>query len=209
MEKVIYHATAKNNIKNILNTGFRPSPINEKHWLGSGIYFFEDIYFAIEWGIIGVIKKKNTNWNTWNNKCGIIAVQIDTKKHEVLDLSSPLGYDLFLTLLNVIKKKYSEEEYESIQEKGYAHMIKILEEIEEKEKIKLLSQFDVIMGIYPKAINTKERKHKSDFLTCSQRQLCVKNSNCITNMSQVNTNNNEVKTVFNLIVRNRRNKNDK
>ena len=59
-EKVIgYHTTAIENVEDILKKGFHMSPSDRGHWLGRGIYFFSDLYFATEWGIIGVIKKMN------------------------------------------------------------------------------------------------------------------------------------------------------
>lgn len=52
-----YHATDIKNIESIINDGFVESKASKGHWLGRGIYFFENLYYAVEWEIIGVIKQ--------------------------------------------------------------------------------------------------------------------------------------------------------
>ena len=122
-----YHATDINNIELIKKNGFLESKASKGHWLGRGIYFFENLYYAVEWEIIGVIKHEVTDYEELTEKCGIIIADLDMENYKVLDLSEPQGYAIFEYLLKRIKENYPEEKYEYILSKGYAYVIKILE----------------------------------------------------------------------------------
>lgn len=197
-----YHTTANENISSILKNGFEPSKTDEEHWLGEGVYFFENLYYAVEWGIIGVIKKKVKDYEKLQNKCGILISNIDVKNYTILDLSSPIGYYIFDNMLNVIEKYYSQKKYEEIKDKGYKYIIQILENLEKIQSEKYLSKYDILCAIYPKNIYKKESNNKSgDFIVCAQKQICVKNRDAILK-TEVYENDN-IKDVFSLIVNNR------
>ena len=67
-----YHGTLKKKVKDILQNGFEPSisKENELEWLGDGIYFWEDDYYAVQWNIIDIERKHLTknieNFNLTN-----------------------------------------------------------------------------------------------------------------------------------------------
>ena len=148
-----YHTTRRENIKSILNNGFYMSPPNKGHWLGKGVYFFEDIYYAIEWKIIGVLKKQYIENEDELKKASILATKIDVKDYEMIDLSTPYGCDIFITFLEVIKENFSEEEYRDILEKGDKYIINALEKLENIKKEKYLSEFDIVCADYDKNLN--------------------------------------------------------
>ena len=54
-----YHTTDIDSLNSIMQNGFEMSEPMSKHWLGKGVYFFIDLYYAVEWKIIGVLKKYN------------------------------------------------------------------------------------------------------------------------------------------------------
>lgn len=202
-----YHATAISNIELILNNGFNESKHTKGHWLGRGIYFFENLYYAVEWEIIGVIKHDTDNYCELTDKCGILMAEIDTENYKVLDLSEPQGYVIFEKLLNIIKENYPEEKYKYILKEGYAYIIKVLEQLEIKKRKKYLSNFDVISAVYPKSITGIKHNLPGDFISCVQKQICVKNPQAIKKVEKLK--NSEItKSMFNLIKKNRGAKND-
>lgn len=199
-----YHATAKENIKSILTNGFYMSRPKSNHWLGKGIYFFEDLYYAVEWQMIGVLKRDVEEYDELNRKSGIIVSEIDMDNYTTLNISEPYGYSIFKELLNVIKKYYSNSEYEENLRKGDIHLIKILEQIEIETGQKYLSNFDVLCSIYPKPIKSEENKNKiGDFMKCAQKQICVKNKKAIIESKEYEDNQLK-KENFELLIENRR-----
>jgi hypothetical protein len=202
-----YHATDINNIELIKNNGFIESEASKGHWLGRGIYFFENLYYAVEWEIIGVIKHEVTDYEELTEKCGIIIADLDMENYKVLDLSEPQGYAIFEYLLKIIKENYPEEKYEYILSKGYAYAIKILEQLEIKKNKKYISKFDVICAAYPKNITKRKTNLPGDFISCVQKQMCVKNPNAIKKVEELQ-HSDITKGIFNLVKKNRGEKND-
>lgn len=201
-----YHATARKHVKSILYNGFYMSKPNKGHWLGKGVYFFENIYFAVEWGIIGVIKKETNDYSILSEKCAILSVKINTEKYEVIDLSEPQGYEIFKMLLEIIKERYGEERYNDIIKKGDAYIIKVLEELERIQNEKYISKFDIVCADYPKNIIKKENI-KGNFTVCTQKQICVKNTKAIEKIKEHNDSE-EIKKLFMLNIKNRGVEND-
>ena len=103
-EKIIvgYHATSKENIESILKNGFIESEASKGHWLGKGIYLFENLYYAIEWEILGVIKSDINDYNIIKKTCGILVIDLDIENDKVIDFSEPQGYVIFEHLLQII-----------------------------------------------------------------------------------------------------------
>ena len=129
------------------------------------------------------------------------------ENYKVLDLSEPQGYAIFEYLLKRIKENYPEEKYEYILSKGYAYVIKILEQLEIKKNEKYISKFDVICAAYPKNITKKKKNLPGDFISCVQKQMCVKNPDAIKKVEELQ-HSDITKGVFNLVKKNRGEKND-
>lgn len=202
-----YHATDIKNIESIINDGFVESKASKGHWLGRGIYFFENLYYAVEWEIIGVIKQDIADYKKKKKKCGIVVAELDKRNYKVLDVSEPQGYAIFEYLLKIIKENYSEEKYNYILSKGYAYIIKILEYLEIKKKKQYLSRFDIICAVYPKNISKIKTNLPGDFISCVQKQICVKNPRAIKKVEELQYSQ-VTKGIFNLIKKNRGEKND-
>lgn len=203
-----YHTTARENATKILENGFIPSPPMKNHWLGKGVYFYSDFYYAVEWGIVGVMKREKKTFKEFEKNCAILSSNIDCENFEVLDVSSPLGYTIFLQLLDLIKNNYSDEEYRKIKEDNNAETIRIIEKLEKKQGIKYLSNYDVVCAIYPKNIFKKKIKSNSDFLVGVQKQTCVKNTKAIKDIQDIPINNECTEKIYELVKLNRRNKDD-
>lgn len=198
-----YHATARKNISSILNNKFIISKPGKHHWLGKGVYFFENIYYAIEWQLLGVIKKRNVEYDELMEESGIIVSEINTSNYSMLDLSNPYGLSIFEELLIKIKDYYGEAKYEEYKQKGDKFLIDLLEELEEQKNIKLLSNFDIISAEYPKWM-AREKNVPGNFIKCIQKQICVKNINAIVKSDEY-TDNEIIKSNYELILKNRGN----
>ncbi len=202
-----YHTTKIKNVESILKYGFIESKANKGHWLGKGIYLFENIYYAMEWGILGVVKHDVYDYDEIQKSCGILMVELDTENYKVIDFSEPQGYLIFEHLLQIIQHYYSEEKFNEILNKGYAYIIKVIEDLERQNNEQYISRYDVICAVYPKYITKTKTKLPGDFITCIQKQICIKNQKAIKNIIELE-HNNVTKEVFNLIIYNRGDKND-
>lgn len=209
-EKIIvgYHATSRENIESILKNGFVESKASKGHWLGKGIYLFENLYYAIEWGILGVIKSDINDYNIIKKTCGILIIDLDIENYKVIDFSEPQGYVIFERLLQIIKNYYSEEKYNEIVSKGYAYIIKVIENLEKQNNEQYISRFDIVCAVYPKYIAKPKTNFAGDFIPCVQKQICIKNKDAIKNIIELNYDE-ATENLFNLIIYNRGDKNDK
>lgn len=201
----VYHATNSCNTENILKYGFKESKSTNKkeHWLGHGIYFFEDLYYAVEWAYLS-IEKKNRTYKQVTQQCDIIEATIDTDEFQTLDLNTGLGYEIYRSIINKIMPLCNKEEKEKLQNGGDIKIIRIIEKIEQKLGIMLISEFDVVCAIYPKNIYKKNSTKKGDFLVGFQRQICVKNKKAIIKLEIYNDALDKIKRIYNLIEINRR-----
>lgn len=208
IEKITaYHCTNKDSAQNIIDVQtFIPSPKEKGHWLGGGVYFYTDIYFAIQWGIIGVLKVGNVErFDEIKNGCDILSADIDFLNYNVLDLTVPEGYELFLGLLESIKALKGEDEYQKIKNRGDRYILKMLEVMERKYGMETLSSFDIVYAEYNDTnVYKKEINDKSDFLVCIEKQICVKNIGAIKNINKLELSDDE-ENVFNIVKKNRRN----
>lgn len=80
-KKNLFHGTEEQNLENIEKNGFIYKQ-RDNHWLGQGIYFFED-------------KKQAINWKTRNSKV-VLEVTIELPFSEILDLDSIDGIEFFM-----------------------------------------------------------------------------------------------------------------
>ena len=200
-----YHGTKKSNIPSILENGFKPSVSTSKkeHWLGKGIYFYEDLYYAVEWNFCKY-KGINITYDKLCSNSGIIIVKIDIENFQILDLNSGLGYTAYKTMLNKINTLYSKYINKKVDENGDIKAIRIIENIEEKLGIKIFSDFDIVSALYPKNIFKKSTKNKGDFLAGIQKQICVKNQDAIIEKKEYDCKGTDVEMIYELILANRR-----
>lgn len=92
MNEIGYHGTCSKYRYNIEKDGFDPDKCKHRsdHWLGQGVYFFDDYDKALWWA--STIASRNDN-------CGavIFKVVIDAPDDEVLDLDDCKQLDAFMT----------------------------------------------------------------------------------------------------------------
>ena len=98
-----FHGTDVKNISQILESGFQ-SEVRQDHWLGQGIYFYDNHDLAL-WWIKAKLKTSTLQ------KCGVIKAILECEKQEFLDLDTIQGVDLF----QIEVKRILKEELPDIQ----------------------------------------------------------------------------------------------
>lgn len=92
MNEIGYHGTCSKYRYNIESNGLDPKECRHRdgHWLGQGVYFFDDYEKALWWA---------TSISSKNDNCGGIVFKsnIEAPDEEVLDLDDNKQLDAFLT----------------------------------------------------------------------------------------------------------------
>lgn len=97
-----YHGTCSNAVDNIEKYGLDPKQVKYRsdHWLGQGVYFFEE-YRQARWWADDISGKP---WNQ-NGFPVIYQADITAKESEILDLDNEDSLDLFYTrILNCLSE---------------------------------------------------------------------------------------------------------
>lgn len=162
-----YHGTTQNNSKLILkDQKFTKSKNTNsyKHWLGEGVYFFEnDEKQAYDF----IVKAK---------KCDNVSVlKADIIYDTIFDLTLTKDRDVFEELSKQLKDKFelARKNNPKIQFIDYL-IVDYLFEIE---------PFDIVRADYT---IPKTGYFENSLLRPIQRQICVKNDKCIKNIVEVN-----------------------
>lgn len=172
-----YHGTTKEKSESILKQGFKISKSQEQKYecLGDGIYFWDDIFYAVQWNIINMEK----NYNDKNEKnlmnYAIIKSKIIVNKSKLFDISSPEGSIIYSKLKKKLEKKLIESGSEKLVEKLKKQSDKFWINILEDNGF--FKEFDVIMAEFKN--KKRNEKYKDDILLNVQKQICVKNQKCI------------------------------
>lgn len=173
-----YHATTIQNKEKILQEGFEFSKQskNKKHWLGKGVYFFEDCYHAVNWNILTMHNDLKKGKQVEINDYAILKSSISCDREKAINLSSPEGTIIYKHMRNKIKEKYiknnREESVNFLKDRSSKFWIAILEENG------FFDNFDVLIAVYIEKDN-QEIRFSDDFIYGYQMQICVKNRNCI------------------------------
>lgn len=81
-----YHGTAQVNSERIIRNGFRPSK-GDRHWLGDGIYFFTEKFYAYKWRYDKYRADIKKHSGAYSFDCCIIKALINTADERVFDLT--------------------------------------------------------------------------------------------------------------------------
>lgn len=197
-----YHATTKDRGQEILKNGFNISKSQNDNyeWLGDGVYFWDDDYYAVQWNMID-LEKKNKDKSIENlNEYTIIKSDIKVNKLKLFEISSPEGSFIYNDFKNKLKNKFIEngcEKYvEELMKSSDKFWINLLEDNG------FFNDFDVVTAIY-KNEKSKE-KYKDNVVLNTQKQICVKNIKCIIN-SEIYNDEKRILTLFSIILKRREN----
>ena len=181
MNEIGYHGTCSKYRYNIEKNGLDPSKCKyrDDHWLGQGVYFFDDYDKAMWWA---------TSISSQNNNCGGVIFQshIEALDNEVLNLDDKKQLDAFITKTMETLKEV---------EKSCDGKMPIFEDPKLRavffDYYKKQNKISVIIGTFLKefAGYTKRRSHseielqkKIMYVTgikFQERQICVSKKECI------------------------------
>ncbi len=202
IQLICYHGTSSECKNNILKEGFKESKAEDNHWLGRGIYFFENLYYAIEWGVIYFMN--GNKYENYIQNAAIIRTVLNLENVSILDLNDPIGYIYYFNIIKCIKDRFPEK-INSIKNENDIEIFRLLDEIENETGELYISEFDLIIAEYPKDIYKKGIEPiYGNFLPCIQKQICVKNSNIISQISEFNLNSSLIEDYFDIIIKNRK-----
>lgn len=196
-----YHGTLKEKAKDILKNGFKLSTSkgNKLEWLGDGVYFWEDDYYAIQWNIINIEKEHLAKTIEENFKnYDIIRSKLVVNKSKLFELSSPEGSIIYNEFKKKLVNKFLEaglkDETEELKLKSDKFWINLLEDNG------FFDEFDIMTAIYKNKKSTEE--FKDDIVLNTQKQICVKNKKCIIK-SEIYDDIERIKTLFEMIIERR------
>lgn len=102
-----YHGTSSRHAESIAKNGLDPDKTHERpnHWLGQGVYFYENFGLAKWWA--NDIAGKAYNYGSFPI---VYRAQIEASKEDVLDLDDYRQYDLFLGRLLDMQKEIESDD---------------------------------------------------------------------------------------------------
>lgn len=181
MKELGYHGTCSKYQYSIETEGFDPdkSKYRDDHWLGQGIYFFDDYEKSLWWA-------KTTS--SQNNNCGSIVFEslIEATDDIVLNLDDNHQLDAFMTeILHLLEdiQKECPEKMPIFEEKNFRTVC--------FDYYKQTKGISVIIGTFRKDIagyttkrNSRDKKTQKKIMNIigiqfNERQICVSQKNCI------------------------------
>lgn len=182
--EVLYHGTYKESAKSITAGNFEPSE-GDNHWLGDGVYFYEEKFHAFKWEWYKCPKSKKKDKNYLKNRVAIITTKVNCDKSRVFNLDKI--------------------EHKLIYERAYKHIntkIKKLNELNDRDcaegvvlnfmfkKLWYAKKYDIVRALFPIPhskyskivdkewnVHIKEKTHRLTFMP--EVQVCVKNPDVI------------------------------
>lgn len=181
MNEIGYHGTCSEYRYNIEKDGLDPAKCKHRddHWLGQGVYFFDDYEKALWWA---------SNISSQNNNCGAIIFEscIEAPEEEVLNLDDNKQLDAFMT--ETLKM------LEEVQ-KSCSGKMPIFEDANFRavffDYFKIKNGISVIIGTFQKEFagytikrNYSERELQKKIMNIigikfRERQICVSKKECI------------------------------
>lgn len=202
---ILYHGTARDSIKEILENGFVPST-GKKNYLGDGVYFYDSEIFAIWWRFKNERASKKATENLlkknklreeeleelilrFNEKNGIIASKFESIT--CLDMDNFKNKEIFNQIYQFI---YGNEPSEEIFETTIYNIM--FEELDLKNKFDMI----VLTTNFHKLPANPNYKNKAPQANIPYRIYCVKKSDKITNMFESLVNKEQMDTYLNFMI---------
>lgn len=194
MNEVGYHGTCSKYQASIENDGFDPDKCKyrDDHWLGQGVYFFDDLDKAIWWA--STIAYKNPN-----SSAIVFKVIIDAKDEEVLDLTDKEQLDIFLEASIKLIKEVEMNQPDKMPVFNDKKFRAVLFDYYKQQ-----NNISVIIGVFSKDFAGYTEKRNSQDINIQrkieniigikflERQLCVSKKECISISKLVYNENEEV-----------------
>ncbi len=127
--QILYHGTTNDSAKKILEEKRFKKSTGDRHWLGDGVYFYEDMILAYRWlwivynGAFGTLPDSKEKLET---ECSIIKASVHFKNNRKnVDTNSRLRNDIEeqICVKNISCIRFIDKT-DSIKYKGYYKIVK-------------------------------------------------------------------------------------
>lgn len=181
MNAIGYHGTCSKYRYNIEKNGLDPSKCKRRddHWLGQGVYFFDDYDKALWWA---------TSISSQNGNCGgiIFKADIEAPDEEVLNLDDNKQLDAFMTkTLETLEevKKFCPRQMPIFEDANFRAVF--FDYYKEQNEISvIIGTFQKEFAGYTTKRNYSERELQKKIMGIigikfKERQICVSKKECI------------------------------
>lgn len=185
-----YHGTKKELVSSICTNNFNINKdINNKLYLGFGIYFFYESDDALDWNVKSFVKEFSVlpKWDIFIDKFSIIKSEINLSQDDILDLDKKENLKKIEILIEKLENKLvMSQEYSRAPNKTAAILNMLY-------KRKLTSK-KVISKTFFEKINTK---HLHSLKNYPRKMFCVKdNSIILKNKEKLDTDENAFESII-------------
>lgn len=175
----LYHGTEIEKTEKIVGSqSFRPSS-GDEHWLGDGIYFYEEKMYAIRWLCIVYNRKYQGHTPKFENviaKYGIVLANIDVTEDRVFDLTKTEYKIIFDAVHKETIKKYKPKNGEMVDGAVLNYMF---------YRMGYKKKFDIIKAIFIHEDNDISISN-TRLAYIPETQYCVVNSSIIKKIEHIN-----------------------
>lgn len=182
---VLYHGTNKENGKKIIASKVFKRSFGNEHWLGDGIYFYEEKFYAFRWIYIAYNRKypqSKPEIHNITDKYVILSANITINQERIFDMSRYEHKIMFDRVLRKSIEKNKDKNLRIVDGAVFNFMF---------YKMNYNKKFDMIKAIFMHEDN--------DILDSSTRlpyipeiQYCVVNSLIISNIGNTNISDEEI-----------------
>ena len=187
IELKLYHGTNRKRGQNFIKNQSMEASIGEKHWLGDGIYLFEDDFWAY-WWIRELYKDKYLDqvypdiYQLYLEKhYQVLIIKVNILKNRIFNLNNSKHKLEFIKVMKAIaeKQKYSDKMEEQAKVEGIV-LNYMFNELDYKR------DFDLVKANFIRDENRYSRKNfKIRLAYNSQEQYCIKNSEIVNSIEEL------------------------
>ncbi|AAB98351.1 hypothetical protein MJ_0359 [Methanocaldococcus jannaschii DSM 2661] len=178
----LYHGTDRKSAEKIMESKEILPSQGDNHWLGDGIYFYEEEFHAFKW-----IWYKEKNRNRLLKNFAIIKAEVICEESRIFDLTKiehKLLFDMMYKLINTTKLRLDKLRGDMCAE-GV-----VINYMFKNKELGYNKRFDIVRALFPIPVKKyqkienreknkkyKERTHRLTFMP--EIQVCVKNPSVI------------------------------
>lgn len=173
---MVYHGTTKENAESIVKENCIKGSRGDRHWLGDGVYFYRDFWYALRW-----IRCRDKTEHFLQSHA-IISAELNVQEKRIFSFLNPEHKILFDTVLETCeKKKELLNMREEIVDGAVLNMM--------FKKMKYGNEYDMVEAIFiHEDKDMPVRGFHSRLYYFPEIQICVKNGEIIEQIQNMNIN---------------------
>ncbi|BES66069.1 hypothetical protein SANA_25080 [Gottschalkiaceae bacterium SANA] len=195
-----YHGTTFDKAEIIVEDNeFKPSVSNPQriHWLGDGVYFFQEEFFSFWWGAneLKRLGLQSITHDLFKERWSILESQISADGERVFNLQDPITFYEFKAIQSdlISRAKSGGEFYKWIRENGFHNWKQFPDGVLLNflfNECGFKDDFDMIVADFD-GLNGAAGKVNYGACRVNQVQICVKRNECIDSIKAVFINEND------------------